>query len=96
MVTLTDSALHSTSVGVTVTDVLTATPSAITVTAGSKVSFSAAGGSGKGFAWSLKSNTSGGSITTSGAYTAGATTGTADSVQVVDSFGNSATATVDV
>ncbi len=61
------------------------------------LSFTASGGSGTGYAWSLATNASGGSIgAATGAYTAGATGGVTDVVRVVDSLGNSATASVTV
>ena len=61
-----------------------------------KLQFAASGGSGMGFTWSLPGNQSGGSITAAGVYTAGATGKTVDVVRVVDSLGNSATATISV
>jgi uncharacterized protein (TIGR03382 family) len=61
------------------------------------IGFTASGGSGTGWAWSLSDSPSGGSIDPStGAYTAGATTGVTDVVQVADSLGNGATANVAV
>ena len=60
-------------------------------------SFNASGGSGTGFAWSLSTNASGGSINAgTGAYTAGATPNVTDVVRVQDSLGNSATQNVAV
>ncbi|HMK74089.1 MAG TPA: hypothetical protein VK454_12165, partial [Myxococcaceae bacterium] len=59
--------------------------------------FTASGGSGTGFTWSLSTNASGGSINaSSGLYTAGATPNVTDVVRVLDSLGNSATKSVTV
>lgn len=59
--------------------------------------FTASGGSGTGFVYSLATSTSGGSIDAStGAYVAGSTPNRSDLVKVVDSLGNSATASVSV
>ncbi|HXX30075.1 MAG TPA: hypothetical protein VEJ89_05100, partial [Myxococcaceae bacterium] len=59
--------------------------------------FTASGGSGTGFSWSLSTNASGGTINAStGAYTAGATPNVTDVVRVQDSLGNSATQNVAV
>jgi hypothetical protein len=59
------------------------------------VTFTASGGSGSGYVFSLGANASGGSIDpTSGAYTAGATDSVTDTVTVVDSLGNTASASV--
>ncbi|HET9155948.1 MAG TPA: hypothetical protein VFN91_04730, partial [Myxococcaceae bacterium] len=59
--------------------------------------FTAGGGSGTGFTWSLSTNASGGSIGAStGAYTAGATPNVTDVVRVQDSLGNAATRNVSV
>ncbi|MBL8918464.1 MAG: hypothetical protein JNJ54_06355 [Myxococcaceae bacterium] len=81
--------------------------STITVTAGvsvmpatasspprGSVSFTANGGAGAPFAWSLATNASGGSITPSGVYTAGSTGAVSDVVQATDPLGNVASATV--
>ncbi|HTT72098.1 MAG TPA: hypothetical protein VMG32_12820, partial [Anaeromyxobacteraceae bacterium] len=59
--------------------------------------FTASGGIGTGFTWSLATNASGGSIDAStGAYTAGATGSVADVVKVTDSLGNAGTTSVTV
>ena len=58
--------------------------------------FTASKGSGQGYVWSFLENRSGGSLTPSGEYQAGPVGGVTDVVQVVDSFANSATATVNV
>lgn len=59
------------------------------------LTFSASGGSGTGFTWTMVTNNSGGSITAGGAYTAGSTEAV-DTVRVTDSLGNTATTTVTV
>jgi hypothetical protein len=58
--------------------------------------FTASGGSGTGYQWSLALNPSGGNITASGLYTAGATPNVFDKVQVTDSDLNVATVLVSV
>jgi len=59
--------------------------------------FSASGGSGTGYVWSLTVNASGGTIdATTGAYTAGATTNVVDTIRVTDSLGNTATMNLSV
>ena len=59
--------------------------------------FSASGGSGGGYVWSLTTNGSGAAIDAStGAYTAGSTGGVTDVVRVADSLGNAATRNVSV
>ena len=59
--------------------------------------FTASGGSGTGYSWSLTTNASGGSIDAStGSYTAGATPSVTDVIGVQDSLGNSATTSVTV
>ncbi|HSQ64282.1 MAG TPA: SBBP repeat-containing protein [Polyangiaceae bacterium] len=91
-----DSLSNSLAVNVTVTAGVSITPSAASVAPGANTTFSASGGSGQGYAWSLATNNSGGSIGSGGGYTAGTTAGVADTVQLVDSLGNSAVATVTV
>ncbi len=59
--------------------------------------FSANGGSGTGFTWSLTTNASGGNIDpVTGDYTAGGAAGVVDVVQATDSLGNVGTATVTI
>jgi hypothetical protein len=59
--------------------------------------FSASGGSGSGFVYSLAANTSGATIdAASGVYQAGSRGRVSDEVQVTDSLGNTATAAVTV
>jgi MYXO-CTERM domain-containing protein len=91
----TDAASHSATAGITVTAGVGISPPSLTTTAGATKTFAAGGGSGKGFTWSM-TGSSGGKITPAGAYTAGPNVGKTDTVKVVDSLGNFATATVDV
>jgi subtilisin family serine protease len=63
-------------------------PGAATVPPNGVVSFSATGGSGGGWTWSLATNASGGAIDAgTGEYVAGRTGGVSDVVQVRDSWG---------
>src|SRR5262249_38553230 len=81
---------------VTVTAGLSISPASATVAPGGTKSFTASGGSGTGFSFSLSGNPPGGSVSTAGAYTAGATANVTDTVRVVDSLGNAASAAVTV
>ena len=68
---------------------LSISPSSPRVAPGGTLQFHASGGSGAGYAWGVFTNASGGSIGgTSGLYTAGPTSGW-DTIQVLDSLGNS-------
>ena len=71
-------------------------PAQVSLAAGAKQTFTARGGSGLGYAWSFVHNESGGTLTASGDYQAGPVGGVTDVLQVVDSFANSSTATVNV
>ena len=71
-------------------------PAQVSLAPGGSQAFTARGGSGMGYVWSFKENKSGGTLTASGVYQAGPVGGVTDVVQVVDSFANSATATVNV
>lgn len=70
-----------------------ANPSVVT---GAQQQFTVSGGSGVGYTFTLLANLSGGSITAGGLYTAGATPGVADVVQVTDSLGGTATTNASV
>jgi subtilisin family serine protease len=75
----------------------TIAPDGTTVAPGGKVSFTASGGTGEGWTWSLATNASGGAIDPrTGEYTAGPGGAATDVVQVEDSFENVATASVSV
>jgi uncharacterized protein (TIGR03382 family) len=91
-VTVADSVGNTASSKVTVTSTLKISPSSAALVSGGTAQFTASGGSGAGFTWSVTGN-DGGTITQAGLYTAGAGTGT-DTVTVVDSNGNSASVTV--
>jgi len=75
---------------------LAVTPASASARPNGTVLFTASGGSGSGYAWSLVANASGSSVSSTGAYTAGPTSGVTDVVQVTDSFGNTATRDVTV
>jgi MYXO-CTERM domain-containing protein len=76
---------------------LIVTPSPAVVAPRGAIAFQVSGGSGVGYAWSMRSNASGGAIDAStGAYTAGPTGGVSDVVYVVDSSGNAMAANVTV
>ncbi len=81
---------------VTVGPSLTITPATANPAGNSQVQFSAAGGSGAGYAFSIETSQSGASIDgASGLYTAGPNGGQ-DVVKLVDSVGNEARATLNV
>jgi hypothetical protein len=71
-------------------------PAQVSLAPGGSQTFTARGGSGFDYVWSFQQNNSGGTLTASGVYQAGAIGGVTDVLQVVDSFANSATATVNV
>ena len=97
VVQLTDSVGNTATSNVTVTPAVTITPASANLPALGTRTFVAGGGSGTGYAWSLTANPSGGNIVAgTGVYTAGSTTGVADVVQLLDSVGNTATASVNV
>jgi len=80
---------------VTIGPALAIGPAEASVAPGGTIAFTASGGSGAGYAWSLATNRSGGAIdAATGAYRAGVTGGASDLVQVADPLGNAATATV--
>jgi len=86
------SAATTTSPATTVLPPVLITPATASVPPRGSLIFSASGGSGTGYSWSLSTNASGGSINAgTGAYTAGATPSVTDVVRVVDSLGNAAT-----
>ena len=96
LVRLTDSLGNTATAQVFVGPGMSILPSSASTLPGGRVSFTASGGSGAGFAWTLAANRSGGSLDAAGGYTAGPTWGVTDLVQATDSLGNSATATVAV
>jgi hypothetical protein len=75
---------------------LSIAPSTAEVAPKGTIAFSATGGSGSGYTWTLTTNASGGSVVAgSGVYTAGSTSGT-DVIQAKDSLGNKASVTITV
>ena len=71
-------------------------PAQVSLAPGASQTFTARGGSGFDYVWSFQQNNSGGTLTASGVYQAGPVGGVTDVLRVVDSFANSATATVNV
>jgi hypothetical protein len=71
-------------------------PAHVSLAPGASQTFTARGGSAFDYVWSFKQDKSGGTLTAAGLYQAGPVGGVTDVVQVVDSFANSATATVNV
>jgi hypothetical protein len=97
IVRVADSGSRSATRSVMVTAGVSVLPATATVPAGGALTFTASGGSGSGFAWTLSTNASGGSVdASSGAYTAGSIGGVTDVVKASDALGNTATATVTV
>lgn len=81
---------------ITVTAPLTVVAPQQSTTPRGTLGFMAQGGSGTGITWALATNASGGSITATGVYVAGATGSVTDVVQATDSLGNVATLDVAV
>ena len=75
---------------------IVASPAQVSLATGASQTFTATGGAGVGYAWSFRQNESGGTLTASGDYQAGQVGGVTDVLQVVDSYANSATVTVNV
>ena len=76
---------------------ITITPAALLAPPHGTLTLVATGGSGAGYHFALTSNVSGGTLdATSGHYTAGSTTDVIDAVQVTDTLGNTASATIAV
>jgi hypothetical protein len=94
VVVVTDSLGETVSVTLDVGPGITITPLQPTVVSGSATVFTAIGGSGTGYVWTVDPDTSGATFNGS-TYTAGPTPGT-DTVKVTDGFGNTASTTVTV
>jgi Synergist-CTERM protein sorting domain-containing protein len=95
-VRLTDSLGFSVTTNVTVTAALSITPPGqVTLEAKTSHAFTASGGRGP-YTWALATNASGGTVSESGEYTAGANGHVTDVVQATDSLGTSTTASVTV
>ncbi len=90
---VTDSLGNFALASMSVTDALAVLPDAVTVAPRATRSFSAAGGAGSGFTWTLSANGSGATVIAStdgvtASYTAGAKGNTADVLTVTDGLGN--------
>lgn len=97
VVSVTDALGNVATSNITVDDGVSLSPLSPSIAPMGHQTFTAAGGSGTGFVYSLATNASGGSIDPStGAYVAGSTANRSDLVKVVDSLGNVATASVSV
>jgi len=96
-VKVTDSLGNTATGNITVTAGVSISPAAPSTPPKGTLSFTASGGSGTGFTWSLATNSSGGSINApTGAYIAGPTGSVTDTVKVTDSLGNTATGNITV
>jgi predicted secreted protein len=95
-VQVTDSAGNTAKTIVTLTAGVSISPAQPATLPGQKISFTASGGSNSGFKWSLTKHDSGATIDDAGHYTAGPTNHSSDVVQVKDSLGNIANASVSV
>jgi hypothetical protein len=71
-------------------------PETATVEPNGTVAFTASGGTGSGYVWTLWTNRSGASLDAAGQYRAGKTGGVTDIVKVTDSYGEVATRNVTV
>lgn len=97
IIRVSDSQGNIASATVTVEAAITISPASPTTFPKGTVNFQANGGSNVGFIWSLAANASGATINpTTGVYKAGQIGGVVDVITVVDSLGNSATASVAV
>ncbi len=95
-VQVTDFALHSATATVSVQPALTLAPATDTIASGSTHAFTGSGGVAP-LTYSVSTDNSGGSIGAgTGQYTAGPTSGVADTVRVTDAEGNTAQSTVTV
>lgn len=94
-VTVTDAFGNSASTDVAVGVGVSISPANPTIGTGGAVAFTASGGSGEGYQWTITTNVSGGSILGDGTFTAGPTVGL-DTVQVTDSLGNTGSTSVSV
>jgi hypothetical protein len=75
---------------------LTASPSTSTLPPRGSEDFMALGGTGAGYSWAFVDNPSGGTLSATGGYTAGATGDVTDVIRLTDSGGHSADAEVNV
>ncbi len=95
-VQLNDKAGRTANATVTVTAGVSLTPPSASVDYGMARTFAATGGSGTGFVYSVSMDNSGATIDGAGLYQPGKVGGVIDTVRVVDSLGNAATAAVTV
>lgn len=95
-VRVTDSLGNTKDVTITVTAGVTITPPNPSAPPLGSVQLTATGGSGAGFSWAVVTNNSGSNVSGTGLFTAGPTGNVADTVQVTDSLGNTATVSVSV
>jgi hypothetical protein len=96
VVKVTDSLGNTGTAALSVTAGVSITPATLTVSPRKTQQFSAAGGSGAGYAFTMVTSGSGGSVTTDGFYAAGLTGSTTDTVSVSDSLGNVASIVITV
>lgn len=75
---------------------LAVSPAAAVVPPRGNLAFTASGGSGEGYVWSLTPSASGASLSAAGVYSAGSTASVTDALRVTDSLGNTATRAVQV
>jgi len=95
VVTVTDSFQNTASVSVSVGNALSLNPFMVSLPPRQTFPFTATGGTGTGYQYSLTTNGSGATLdATTGAYQAGSTPNSKDVLKVVDSVGNMATASV--
>ena len=96
VVTVTDSQSHTATASISVGAALALAPLPTRVPPRGGAVFTATGGSQSGLAFTIVNNNSHGTIDSSGHYVAGQNDSVTDLVSVVDSLGNSATASIDV
>jgi hypothetical protein len=96
VVRVTDSLGAAATRNVSVTAGVSISPATASTSPRGTVQMSASGVSGAGYAWTLATNASGGSISAGGLYAAGPTGAVSDVLRVTDSTGNIADATVGV
>ncbi len=97
LVSVTDSLGNSGTASISVGGGIAVTPSSLTSPPRGSQAFTASGGNGSGYVFTLTSHPSGGAIdATTGAYTAGSTGSTTDVLSVVDGLGNHSSVTITV
>jgi Lectin C-type domain len=96
VITVTDSQSHTATASISVGAALALAPLPTRVPPRGGAVFTATGGSQSGLVFTIVNNNSNGTIDSSGSYVAGQNDSVTDLVSVVDSLGNSATASIDV